>query len=99
MMPHADTPRLNITSAYYPHQFNSRYTPLQTLIIAGTPLMVAQLTLALDLPLKVRAWFAAGGKVWPSYNDFDYLKQRFSLSDELVKNIAVIAPLINRALQ
>jgi hypothetical protein len=27
------------------------------------------------------------------------LKQRFSLSDELVKNIAVIAPLIDRALQ
>ena len=99
MMPHADTPRLNITSAYYPHQYNSRYTPLQTLIIAGTPLMVAQLTLALDLPLKVRAWFAAGGKVWLSYNDLDYLKQRFSLSDELVKNIAVIAPLIDRALQ
>lgn len=35
--------------------------------------MVAQPTLALDLPLKVRAWFAAGGKVWLSYNDLDYL--------------------------
>jgi hypothetical protein len=36
-MPLADTRRLNITSAYYPHQFNCRYTPLQTLTIAGTP--------------------------------------------------------------
>ncbi|MEI2580384.1 DUF302 domain-containing protein [Scytonema sp. PRP1] len=66
---------------------------------AGTPLMVAEPTIALDLPLKVVAWEAADGKVWLSYNDPDYLKQRFSLSDELVKNIAVIAPLINQALQ
>ena len=58
--------------------------------------MVAQPTLALDLPLKVRAWFAADIKVWHSYNDLDYLQQRFSLSDELVKNIAVIRHLPNR---
>jgi uncharacterized protein (DUF302 family) len=61
--------------------------------------MVAQATLALDLPLKVRAWKAANGKVWLSYNDLDHFYQRFSLSDELVKNIAVIAPLIDLALQ
>jgi uncharacterized protein (DUF302 family) len=61
--------------------------------------MVAQPTISLDLPLKVRAWFAADGNVWPSYNDLDYLKQRFSLFDELVKNIAAIAPLIDRALE
>jgi uncharacterized protein (DUF302 family) len=30
---------------------------------AGTPLMVAEPTIALDLPLKVVAWEAAGGKV------------------------------------
>jgi uncharacterized protein (DUF302 family) len=65
---------------------------------AGTPLMVAEPTIALDLPLKLLAWEAADGKVWLSYNDPDYLKQRFSLSDELVKNIAVIAPLIHQAL-
>jgi uncharacterized protein (DUF302 family) len=61
--------------------------------------MVAQATLALDLPLKVRPWKAANGKVWLSYNDLGHLYQRFSLSDELVKNIAVIAPLIDLALQ
>ena len=60
---------------------------------------VEQPTVALDLPLKLLAWFAADGNVWPSYNDLDYLKQGFSLSDELVKIIAVIAPLIDRALQ
>jgi uncharacterized protein (DUF302 family) len=61
--------------------------------------MVAQPTIALNLPLKVRAGEAADGNVWPIYNDLDYLKQRFSLCDELVKNIAVIRPLIDRALQ
>jgi uncharacterized protein (DUF302 family) len=66
---------------------------------AGTPLMVAQPTIALDLPLKILAWEAADGKVWLSYNDPDYLKQRFSLSNELVKNIAVIPPLVNQALR
>jgi len=65
---------------------------------AGTSLMVAEPTIALDLPLKVLAWEATDGKVWVSYNDPNYLKQRFSLSDELVKNIAIIAPLINEAL-
>jgi uncharacterized protein (DUF302 family) len=65
---------------------------------AGTPLMVAEPTIALDLPMKALAWEAADGKVWLSYNDPHYLQQRFSLSDELVKNIAGIAPLINQAL-
>ena len=66
---------------------------------AGTPLMVAEPTIALDLPLKILAWEAADGEVWLSYNDPDYLKQRYSLCDELVKNIAVIAPLVNQALR
>lgn len=65
---------------------------------AGTPLMVAEPTIALDLPLKVLAWEAMDGKVWLSYNDPNYLKQRFSISEDLVKNIAVIAPLIEQAL-
>ncbi|MEH2445329.1 MAG: DUF302 domain-containing protein [Nostoc sp.] len=65
---------------------------------AGTSLMVAEPTIALDLPLKALAWEATDGKVWVSYNDPNYLKQRFSLSDELVKNIAIIAPLIYQAL-
>lgn len=64
----------------------------------GTPLMVAEPTIALDLPLKVLAWEAADGKVWLSYNNPLYLQQRFSLSDELVKNIDVMAPLIHQAL-
>lgn len=65
---------------------------------SASSLMVAEPTIALDLPLKVLAHEATDGKVWVSYNDLNYLKQRFSLSDELVENIAIIAPLINEAL-
>lgn len=65
---------------------------------AGTPLMVAEPTIALDLPLKALAWEAVDSQVWLSYNDPIYVQQRFSLSDELVQNIAVIAPLIHQAL-
>ncbi|MBV8887429.1 MAG: DUF302 domain-containing protein [Chroococcidiopsidaceae cyanobacterium CP_BM_RX_35] len=65
---------------------------------AGTPLMVAEPTSALDLPLKVLVWESADGKVWLSYNDANYLKQRFSLPDELVKNIAVVPSLVEQAL-
>jgi uncharacterized protein (DUF302 family) len=76
--------------------------PMQLLLFgnptAGTPLMVAEPMIALDLPLKALAWEAADSKVWLSYNDPHYLQQRFSLSDELVKNIAVMAPLINQVL-
>jgi uncharacterized protein (DUF302 family) len=65
---------------------------------AGTPVMVAEPTIALDLPLKVLAWEATDGKVWLSYNDTDYLQQRFSLADELVKNIAVVPSLVEQTL-
>lgn len=60
----------------------------------GTPLMVASPTLAIDLPLKALVWEDAGGKVWVSYNNAEYLKQRHNIPEELVKNIAVIGPLL-----
>lgn len=60
----------------------------------GTPLMVASPTLAIDLPLKALVWEDAGGKVWVSYNTAEYLKQRHNIPDDLVKDIAVIGPLL-----
>lgn len=60
----------------------------------GTPLMIASPTLAIDLPLKALVWEDAGGKVRVSYNSAEYLKQRHNIPDELVKNIAVIGPLL-----
>jgi uncharacterized protein (DUF302 family) len=60
----------------------------------GTPVMLASPTLALDLPLKALVWEDAGGKVWASYNSAEYLKQRHNIPDDLVKDIAVIGPLL-----
>ncbi len=66
--------------------------PTQVIIFgnpkAGTPLMVASPTLAIDLPLKALVWEDAEGTVWLSYNDPEYLKRRHGIPDELVKNIA-----------
>jgi uncharacterized protein (DUF302 family) len=56
--------------------------------------MVASPTLAIDLPLKALVWEDASGKVWLSYNSAEYLKQRHNIPDELLKNIAVIGPLL-----
>ncbi|MGA7329466.1 MAG: DUF302 domain-containing protein [Rhodomicrobium sp.] len=48
---------------------------------AGTPLMQADQTIGIDLPLKVLVWQDAGGKTWISYNDPDYLAVRHGLGD------------------
>ncbi len=46
---------------------------------AGTPLMLAAPSIAIDLPLKILVWEDGGGKVWISYNSQDYLKARHGL--------------------
>ncbi len=66
---------------------------------AGTPLMIASPTLAIDLPLKALIWEDAGGKVWVSYNSAEYLKHRHNIPDELVKNIAGIQPLLEKLVE
>jgi uncharacterized protein (DUF302 family) len=35
---------------------------------AGTPLMIASPSVAIDLPMKILVWEDANGKVWISYN-------------------------------
>lgn len=64
---------------------------------AGTPVMIATPSIALDLPLKALAWEDAQGKVWLSYNTPEYLKQRHGLPDDLLKNIGGVGSLIERA--
>ncbi len=66
---------------------------------AGTPLMVASPTLAIDLPLKALAWEDADGLVWLSYNSPDYLKRRHEIPDELVKNIAGVGAVLEKAVE
>ena len=65
----------------------------------GTPLMVASPTLAIDLPLKALVWEDAEGQVWVSYNSAEYLKRRHNIPDDLVKNIAVIGPLLQNIIK
>jgi uncharacterized protein (DUF302 family) len=55
---------------------------------AGTPLMVACPTVAIDLPLKALVWEDAEGKVSLSYNSPEYLRQRHGIPEELLANIA-----------
>jgi uncharacterized protein (DUF302 family) len=64
---------------------------------AGTPLMIASPSFAIDLPLKVLVWEDADAKVWVSYNDAAYLQARHDLPQELIQNIAVVEALANKA--
>ena len=64
---------------------------------AGTPLMLAAPSIAIDLPLKILVWEDARGKVWISYNSPDYLKQRHALPADLLQNIAVVETLATKA--
>src|ERR1700684_4423999 len=60
---------------------------------AGTPLMLASPSAAIDLPLKILVAEDAQGKVWISYNSPEYLQERHGLPDNLLQNIAVVQAL------
>jgi uncharacterized protein (DUF302 family) len=64
---------------------------------AGTPLMLAAPSSAIDLPLKILLWEDARGKTWVSYNSPAYLQERHGISQELLQNIAVIETLAIKA--
>jgi uncharacterized protein (DUF302 family) len=64
---------------------------------SGTPLMLASTTAAIDLPLKALIWEDGDGRVWVSYNTPEYLKQRHQIPGELIKNIAGIGGLLQKA--
>ncbi len=60
---------------------------------AGTPLMLAAPSTALDLPLKILVWQDATGRSWVSFNDPEYLRDRHGFPAELSQNIAAVATL------
>jgi uncharacterized protein (DUF302 family) len=78
-----------------------RLRPTKLLIFgnpkAGTPLMVASPTAAIDLPLKILVWEGGDGQTTISYNSPQYLQNRHGLPKELVPNIAVVEALANAA--
>jgi uncharacterized protein (DUF302 family) len=60
---------------------------------AGTPLMVATPTAAIDLPLKILAWQDVKGQSWVAYNEAEYLQARHGFAPELIKNIGALGAL------
>jgi uncharacterized protein (DUF302 family) len=60
---------------------------------AGTPLMIASPSLAIDFPLKILVSEDGQGKVWVSYNSVEYLRDRHHVPDDLLKNISGIVPI------
>jgi uncharacterized protein (DUF302 family) len=64
---------------------------------AGTPVMLAAPSSAIDLPLKILVWEDNQGKVWITYNSPSYLQERHNLRSELLPNIAVIETLAAKA--
>jgi uncharacterized protein (DUF302 family) len=64
---------------------------------AGTPLMLAAPSAAIDLPLKILVAEDSLGKAWISYNSAEYLKERHGLPQDLLPNIAGIQTLATAA--
>jgi uncharacterized protein (DUF302 family) len=64
---------------------------------AGTPVMLAAPSIAIDLPLKILVAEDDAGKIWISYNSPQFLAERHGVPAELIKNLAVIETLANAA--
>lgn len=62
---------------------------------AGTPMMIAAPSIAIDLPLKLLVWEDANGQVWISYNSPAYLQQRHSLSENFKAALGAVEVLAN----
>ena len=64
--------------------------------VAGTPVMVAVPTAAIDLPLKILA-YQQNDQTWVAYNDPEYLQRRHGFPATLINNLAPIAALAKAA--
>jgi len=61
---------------------------------AGTPLMQANQTIGIDLPLKILGWQDAEDKVWLTYNDPSWLARRHHLGANTDANVNALAMLL-----
>lgn len=77
--------------------------PTQVLLFgspkAGTPVMLASPSVAIDLPLKALVAEDDQGKVWITYNDPEYLTKRHSIPPDLVKNLVGAGALLQKAVE
>ncbi len=65
--------------------------------VAGTPIMQAIQTAAIDLPLKLLVWEDEKKQTWISWNTPEYLQQRHGFPQALEKNIAAVKALAEAA--
>ncbi|HEV2731731.1 MAG TPA: DUF302 domain-containing protein [Terriglobales bacterium] len=83
------------------HNVGMEMPPTKLLIFgnpkAGTPLMLAVPSIAIDLPLKILVWEDADRKTWVSYNSPSYLQKRHNLPIGLLENVAMIETLAAKA--
>ena len=64
---------------------------------AGTPLMLAAPSTAIDLPLKILVREGSDGETVICYNSPSYLQKRHSFPQDLLANIAVVEALAAKA--
>jgi uncharacterized protein (DUF302 family) len=64
---------------------------------AGTPLMQAAPSLAIDLPLKALIREDAEHKVWVTFNDPAYLQHRHGFPEQLMANLSAVNGLLAKA--
>jgi uncharacterized protein (DUF302 family) len=64
---------------------------------AGTPLMLAAPSIAIDLPLKILVWEDGQGNIWLSHNSPAYLQERHGIPQELLPNIGGVEVLAANA--
>jgi uncharacterized protein (DUF302 family) len=57
----------------------------------GTPLMEANQSVGIDLPLKALVYQDAAGEVWLSYNDPSWIAQRHGLGATVIANVQALA--------
>jgi uncharacterized protein (DUF302 family) len=64
---------------------------------AGTPLMLAAPSIAIDLPMKLLVWEDASGQAWISYNTPEYLEKRHALPQNLAAALGAVEALAKNA--
>lgn len=64
---------------------------------AGTPIMLAAPSIAIDLPLKILVWEDISGKTWLSFNSPAYLQQRHGVANEFLPVLSVVEALAAKA--
>lgn len=64
---------------------------------AGTPLMLAAPSIAIDLPMKLLVWEDSSGQVWISYNTPEFLQKRHALPQNLAAALGAVEALAKNA--